>query len=102
MVANSIYLLTALLIHLAFLTAGLSLAEHYELIYLLALAHFPAILLCVITAIISLLDIEVLSKIFLGISLVLTASQLYKSWLYTYGYFQRIYLEKQTKKQQKE
>ena len=99
MVANSIYLLTALLIHLAFLTAGLSLAKHYELTYRLALAHFPAILLSITTAIISLFNIEILSKIFLGISLVLTGSQIYKSWLYTYQYFYTLDLE--IKKQKK-
>jgi len=90
MIANSIYLLTALLIHLSFITAGLSLAKHYQLIYRLALAHFPAILLCIITGIISLFGIDILSKIFLGITLILTATQLYKSWSYTYHYLHTI------------
>jgi len=98
MTANSIYLLTALLIHLAFITAGLSFREHYELIYRLALAHLPAVLLCIITAIVSLFDVMILSRVFLGISLILTASQLYKSWLYMHGYFSTIDSEKQTKK----
>ncbi len=98
MVANSIYLLTALLIHLTFLTAGLSFAKHYELIYRLALAHFPVILLCIITSIISLFGIDVLSKTFLGISLTLTATQLYRSWLYIYGYFSILDSTKQEKK----
>lgn len=97
MVANSIYLLTALLIHLTFVTAGLSFAKHYQLIYRLALAHFPVILLCIITGIISLFGVDILSKIFLGITLILTATQLYKSWLYIYGYFHVIDPAKQKK-----
>ena len=90
MTASSIYLLTALLIHLAFTVAGLSRTKYYELIYLLCLVHLPAMLLCVITAIISLFGVDVLSKVFLGTSLALTASRLYASWLWTYEYFRTI------------
>lgn len=94
MVANSIYLLTALLIHLTLVTAGLSFVKHYELIYRLALAHFPAIILCIITSIISLFGVDIVSGIFLSITLILTGAQLYKSWLYIYGYFSAIDPEK--------
>ncbi len=94
MVANSIYLLTAVLIHLSFVTAGISFAKHYELIYRLALAHFPVIILCIITTIISLFGVDILSGFFLGITLILTGWQLYKSWLYIYGYFSAIDLKK--------
>ena len=90
MVTDSIYLLTALLIHISLITAGLSVKKHYEIVYRLALAHLPAIMFCVITAIISLFDYDILSKIFLGMALILTALGLFKSWSFINRYFREI------------
>jgi len=76
-----------MLIHLSISTAGLSLKEHYELAFLLASIHIPAILLCVITAILSLFEIYLLTKILLAISLGFTVLTIASAWANVHNYF---------------
>ena len=113
MTANGLYLLTALLLHLTISITGLSRTTHFELIYLLFRVHIPAILLCIITIIVSLfceittslftrkiiiysfkIDIKIIPKVLLIITLILVISRLLQSWLYTYQYFSTLRVEK--------
>ena len=101
MIANGLYLLTVLILHITVLIIGLSRTKHFELIHLLFRIHLPAILLCITTIIISLfaemitaaaykISFENLARFLLILTLMLAALGLHKSWSDTYEYFRTI------------
>jgi len=94
MTTESISLLTVILIHFSLVVAGLSISNYIDLIRFVARVHALPILSCIIASIFAIVGINIVSKVFLIITLFLLLIALLRTWRSIVYYFKDLQEQK--------